>query len=257
MRALALPAALLLSFLLYLCFPKLSEYAASGIRRLYALLLPRFTRKDGAADDRPALAVFCLMLSGAAALIGAVHPIVSALICAALFPGLSILPQSAAIKDELDSGLYARDIPAYESRVRTACASLAPAFVSDVCAPLLLIALGTPLYLGTALGTAWLCLRALCSENRDAMRIVTLLLRPADAVMRAMMLLCSGVVGRNPTRTSGGRAKERLISILGIAGDETDTHAPMAGDIAQGVFLCCFAVVLLCVMLTFVLLAVC
>ena len=38
----------------------------------------------------------------------------------------------------------------------------------------------------------------------------------------------------------------RLLSILGIAGDGADTHAPMAGDIPQGIFLCGFASFILC-----------
>ena len=60
------------------------------------------------------------------------------------------------------------------------------------------------------------------------------------------MLLCSGAVGRNPLRTRGRGAQGRLLSILGIAGDGTDTHAPMAGDIPQSIFLCGFASFILC-----------
>ena len=60
------------------------------------------------------------------------------------------------------------------------------------------------------------------------------------------MLLCSGAVGRNPLRTRGRGAQGRLLSILGIAGDGADTHAPMAGDIPQAIFLCGFAAFILC-----------
>ena len=81
--------------------------------------------------------------------------------------------------------------------------------------------------------------------------------RPAWAVMRGMLLLCSCVVGRNPLRAHGDEPRALLLSILGIAGDGTDTHAPVAGDIAQAVFLCCFASALLCLMLTVALLPLC
>ena len=60
------------------------------------------------------------------------------------------------------------------------------------------------------------------------------------------MLLCAGAVGRNPLRTRGHGAQGRLLSILGIAGDGADTHAPMAGDIPQSIFLCGFASFILC-----------
>ena len=50
------------------------------------------------------------------------------------------------------------------------------------------------------------------------------------------------------------QAQTRLMSILGIAQDGTDTHAPVSGDISQGTFLCCFCAVLLCLVLTLLLL---
>ena len=69
--------------------------------------------------------------------------------------------------------------------------------------------------------------------------------------------LVYGKVGRNPLRIRADNAQQRLIRTLGIAGDKTDTHAPMSGDIAQGIFICSFASGLLCVMLTLVLLTLC
>jgi len=161
---------------------------------------------------------------------------------------------SGAVKRELDSGAYARDIPAYEALVRETCAALAPAFVAHVCAPLLLMAVGLPLRLSAALGWGFLALTAVSSENEQADRLLGLLIHPADAVFGFLLRLCCGVTGRNPFRTGGRGAQTRLMSILGIAQDDTDTHAPVSGDISQGTFLCCFCAVLLCLVLTLLLL---
>ena len=155
---------------------------------------------------------------------------------------------------ELDSGAYARDIPAYEALVRETCAALAPAFVAHVCAPLLLMAVGLPLRLSAALGWGFLALTAVSGENEQADRLLGLLVHPADAVFGFLLRLCCGVTGRNPFRTGGRGAQTRLMSILGIAQDDTDTHAPVSGDISQGTFLCCFCAVLLCLVLTLLLL---
>ncbi|MDO5300290.1 MAG: hypothetical protein Q4F18_12730 [Clostridia bacterium] len=257
MRILALPAALALAFCLYLPFPRAAELISRLLARLYGLVLRLFTRRDGRSDQMPALLCYLLLLAGVATLLGALHPAASAVLMAPLFAALSLLPQEAAIKLELDSGAYAGDIPAYESRVRAACASLGPAFANDACAPLLLCALGTPLYLGCALGWMYLGLRAVRDQNGLARRMAAPILRASDAVFCALMLLSSGAVGRSPLRTQGRGARERLLSILGISGDGTGTHAPMAGDIAQGIFLCCLCTVLLCLMLTAVFFLLC
>lgn len=249
MRILALPAALALAFCLYLPLPQSAQLISRALLRLYHLVLRRFTRKDGGADAAPALCAMLLLLGGAVTLLGALHPAVCALAMAPLFPALSLLPQCAAVKEEFDSGKYASDIPEYESRVRTACASLGPAFAFDACAPLLLCAVGMPLWLGCALGWVFLALRAVCGELPLARRLLAPVLRLSESVFCAMLLLCACAVGRNPFRTRGRGARERLMSILGIAGDGTDTHAPMSGDIAQGVFLCCLCIALLCFML--------
>lgn len=250
MRILALPAALALAFCLYLPFPRTAGLVSRLLAHLYGLILRLFTRRDGQSDRTPALLCYLLLLAGAATLLGAIHPAVSAVLMAPLFAALSLLPQAADTKLELDSGAYASDIPAYESRVRAACASLGPAFASDACAPLLLCALGTPLYLGCALGWMYLGLCAVRDRNALARRMAAPILRASDAVFCALMLLSSGAVGRSPLRTQGRGASERLLSILGISGDGTGTHAPMAGDIAQGILLCCLCTVLLCLMLT-------
>ena len=134
------------------------------------------------------------------------------------------------------------------------CAALAPAFVAHVCVPLVLMAVGLPLRLSAALGWGFLALTAVSSKNEQADRLLGLFVHPADALMKTLMLLCCGVTGRNPFRTKGRDAQTRLMSILGVAQDETATHAPVSGDISQGTFLCCFCTVLLCLVLTLLLL---
>lgn len=257
MRMLALPAALLLACCLYLPLPRAREAIARALDGLYALVLRLFTRKNGQTDDAPALLMYLLLLGGVSALLCAVHPLLSAVLAAPLFDGLAPLPQCARVKDELDSGKYAKDIPAYEALVRKTCASLAPAFVGGVIAPMLLCAVGMPLYLGCAPGWILAALMRRRADSPAADRIAKAALRISESVFCAMLLLCSGVVGRNPLRTQGRGAQDRLMNILGIAGNASDTHAPMAGDIPQGVFLCGFISVLLCAVLTLLGLALC
>lgn len=151
MRILVLPLTVLAAICLYLPLPRLAPRIRALFARLYALVCRAFTRKDGRVDERPALLVFLLLLGGLAALPGAVHPLLGALVCAPLMTGFSFLPSCVKTKAELDAGQCAGDIAGYEARVRETCASLAPAFVSGVYAPLLLLAAGTPLYLGSSL----------------------------------------------------------------------------------------------------------
>lgn len=257
MRIFAVPLALVLAACLYLLLPKASAYAKEGVVRLYALALARFTRRDGSVDEKPALMIFLLLLGGAAALLGAIHPLVAAVVMTPLFTGFAILPGCAKVKDELDSGAYSGDIPAYEARVRESCASLAPAFSHELMLPMILCCIGMPLYLSCALGYMGAALLVLADVNRTAERASVILRRAADAVMTAMLALCSGVVGRNPLHIKRRGAQARLMSTLGVAGDETDTHAPMAGDIAQGIFLCCFCLLVLCLMLCVVFFVLC
>lgn len=250
MRILALPAALLLGLCLYLPLPRAAQFIGRALTRLYDLILRLFTRKDGKPDQAPALLCYLLLLAGLTTLLGAIHPAVSCVLMAPLFTALALLPSCAAVKQELDSGACASDIPAYEASVRKTCAALGLSFAGEVCAPLLLCALGMPLYLGCALGWMYAGLCAIRGQSAMARRIAAPIQRASDAVFCALMLLSSGAVGRSPLRTQGRGAGERLLSILGISGDGTDTHAPMAGDIAQGIFLCCLCAALLCLMLT-------
>lgn len=256
MRILAVPLALCLAACLYMLLPKAAGYAKAGVLRLYELVLIRFTHK-GRADEKPALLVFLLLLGGCAALIGAIHPLMTAVVMTPLFTAFSILPGCAAIKDELDSGAYADDIPAYEARVRETCALLAPAFSRELILPLLLCCVGTPLHLDCALGCMGAALHVLCGARGIARRANAGLVRMSDAVFAALLALCSGVVGRSPLHIAGKGVRARLMSTLGIAGDASDTHAPMAGDIPQGIFLCCFCTVILCVMLCAALFVLC
>ncbi|MBE5800213.1 MAG: hypothetical protein E7321_09745 [Clostridiales bacterium] len=246
MRIFAVPAAVLLACCLYMPLPAARDFLFRLIDRAYAYALRLFTRRTGRTDDAPALLTFLLLLGGALALLGAIHPLVSMVLMAPAFTGLCVLPACARVKDELDSGRYARDIPAYESLVRESCMSLAPAFVVGVVSPMLLCALGMPLHLGAALAGAYTALHALSHRLPAAARISAAVHRVSERVLIFFMLLCSGAVGRNPFRTKGRDAQARLLSILGIAGDASDTHAPMSGDIPQGVFLCAFASAILC-----------
>ena len=250
MRLFAYPAALLLAFILYCAAPKCAELLARALQRLYAL----FMRLDARAPRKLAFPAFLLALMLAPFLLSLLHPAVESVLMAFPLFGLACIPRSGAVKRELDSGAYSRDIPAYETLVRETCAALAPAFVARVCVPLVLMAVGLPLRLSAALGWGFLALTAVSNENEQADRLLGLLVRPADAVFKALMLLCCGVTGRNPFRTGGQDAKSRLLSILGVAQDDTATHAPVSGDISQGTFLCCFCTVLLCLVLTLLLL---
>lgn len=255
MRALALPVAILLSLCLYIPFPALKEKFYHLLTRLYGGVMAVLENKQ--IDLRRALPVFLLITGAAAALTAALHPILSAIVMAPLFTFSAVMPACAAMKETLDSGKYSRDIPVYEANVRESCLSLVPAFLHGCFAPMLLLAVGLPLYVGAALGYAHAALFALREEDQRAARILAPIGRSADRVFSAMLMLCAGLVGRNPLRIHAKNTEERLIRTLGIAGDQTDTHAPMAGDIAQGIFVCSFAAGLLCLMLTLILMAVC
>lgn len=250
MRLLAYPAALLLAFVLYCAAPRLAELLSLALQKLYAL----FGRLDERSPRPLAFPAFLLALMLTPFLLALIHPAVEAVLMAFPIFGLARIPQSGAVKSELDSGAYSRDIPAYEALVRETCAALAPAFAAHVCVPLVLMAVGLPLRLSAALGWGFLALTAVSSKNEQADRLLGLLVHPADALMKTLMLLCCGVTGRNPFRTKGRDAQTRLMSILGVAQDETATHAPVSGDISQGTFLCCFCTVLLCLVLTLLLL---
>lgn len=246
MRIFAVPAALLLACFVYPIFPKASEYFELFLRALYGQALRLFTRKNGAADQTPALTMYLLLLCGVCALFGAIHPLCSLLLMVPLFTGLSVLPSCANMERELDSGKYVNDIPTYESLVRESCASLAPAFVSGICAPMLLCSLGMPLHLAAPAGYAYAALCALSSEYKGASDIAHRIQHITERILIFFLTLCSGAKGRNPLNIRGKTAKARLLSIVGIAGDNTDTHAPMAGDIAQALFLCIFSTAIFC-----------
>ena len=250
MRLLAYPAALLLAFVLYCAAPRLAELLSLALQKLYAL----FGRLDERSPRPLAFPAFLLAVMLTPFLLALIHPAVEAVLMAFPIFGLARIPQSGAVKRELDSGAYSRDIPAYEALVRETCAALAPAFAAHVCVPLVLMAVGLPLRLSAALGWGFLALTAVSSKNEQADRLLGLLIHPMDALFKALMLLCCGVTGRNPFRTKGRDAQTRLMSILGVAQDETATHAPVSGDISQGTFLCCFCTVLLCLVLTLLLL---
>ena len=247
MRILAVPAAILLACCFYLPLPALAARFADALRWLYRQTLRLFTRKSGAADHAPALYVFLLLLCGVSALLGALHPLAAALLMAPLFTGLAALPACVQAEHELDSGKYARDIPAYEALVRETCLSVAPAFVSGVAAPMLLCAAGMPLHLACPLGYVWAALCALEGKNPQAARAVLAVQRICERIFLFMITLCAGVTGRSPFSVRGKTVSERVLNIVGLSGDHA--HAPMAGDIAQAIFLCAFSCGVLCFVL--------
>lgn len=255
MRALALPAAVILSLCLYMPMPALEKKPFGMFVKLHSSVQTVLQNKQ--IDARHALPIALILLISVSALLSAVHPLLCAVIAAPLFTFSAVMPGCARAKEELDSGKYARDIPAYEAIVRENCLSLAPAFAHGFFAPLLLLSLGLPMHLGASLLYAYAALRALEDQDKRTRRPLADVNRAADKVFSAMLMLCAGLVGRNPLRIRADNAQQRLIRTLGIAGDKTDTHAPMSGDIAQGIFVCSFASGLLCVMLTLVLLALC
>lgn len=246
MRIFAVPAALLLACCIYLPLPKAAGLFDRALRLFYDQTLRLFARKDGAADAAPALWFFLLLLCGISALLSAIHPLAAMVLMTPLFTGLSALPGCARIKDELDAGKYARDIPTYEALVRKTCASVAPSFAGGVVAPLILCAAGMPLHIACPLGYAYAALRALHPDHAAAKRILVSAQQAAERVLIFFMVLCSGVVGRNPLNTRGRSAEKRLMSILGITGDHGDSRAPMSGDITQAIFLCFFSTGVLC-----------
>ena len=257
MRILALPIALLLALLLYLSLPGTGTFIAREISRLYAGFLRLFTRKSGKADEEIAFPVFLLVAGGFCQLVGGLHFAAAGAVMAPLFCAFSTLPQAARVKKELDSGALSSNIAEYEGRVRSVCAQLPPAFSTDLFAPILLVSLGTPIHMGCVLGGAYLAARSLCDTCAAARRLTAIVNRPVTAVTRAMLLLCSCVVGKNPLHAHGETLQALTLSILGIAGGMDDSHAPVAGDIAQVVFLLLFAAALLSLALIIALFAFC
>ena len=251
MRSLVLPTGLALAFVLYFALPAAYGALIGPLRALYARLLRLCTSKQGA--EVSALIAYAAVIILVIAFASAIHPVISALLIAPLFGALSRIPPAAAVKRGLDGGSHAGDVAAYEALVSDTCAQLAPAFAAEAFLPLLLCALGLALRLGGALGWAALGLRAVSSENRYARRVLAPLERAGERTLFALMLLCSCLVGRNPFRTKGDGVAARLLSVLGIAGDNTRVHPPMAGDIAQAAFLCCFCLCLLCLALALIL----
>lgn len=257
MRILTLPIALTLAACLYLALPAAADWVHEFVQALYTHFLRLFTRKDGKADEEMAFPLFMLVAGGVCQLVGGLHILLAGALMAPLFRAYALMPEAFKTKDHLDSGVFSRNIGEYDARVRSVCAAFGPSFVTDMCAPLLLIALGTPIHMGCVLGGAYLCARALSDRHPAARRMVALLSRAAWQVMRVLWHLCAGLVGRSPGHAHGEDARTLLLSILGIAGDADDTHAPVSGDITQAVFLCMFTIALLTLLLSIALFSFC
>ena len=245
MRIFTVPAAIFLACCVYMPLPAAADWPQRLLVRGYARFQRSFS--GSAKDDVHALLIYLLALCGVLTLLCAVHPLISMALMAPAFTGVHALPGCAQAKADLDSGKYARDIPAYESLVRSTCMSLAPAFAHGVIVPMLLGAAGMPLHMGAPLCMAYLAVWAI--DHPACVRITAALHRTGERLLVAFMLLCAGAVGRNPLRTKGNTPEARLLSTLNIAQGEAHARAPMAGDIPQGIFLCGLASLVLCFVL--------
>ncbi len=78
MRIFALPAALALSFMLYLPFPNVPKHLLSLLSALHNRMLPLFTFNDGKVDKPLAQGVLIFVIACAASALGAVHPLLAA-----------------------------------------------------------------------------------------------------------------------------------------------------------------------------------
>ena len=248
MRMLALPAALLLSAALYTLVPGTKTWLNQRLYALPGTIEQNIIKRHQTPDRISILFIYIAGLVIFPTLIGAIHPIATAIVMALLFTGFSPLPAAAKIKQELDSGKYIKDIPEYERQVLAACSPLGKAFALEVAAPMLLCALGMPMHLGCALGWVYVGLRAAREAVPAADQIVSPFERAGDGVTVFLFHLCAGLMGRNPLRIGGRGAGEKLMHILSLDG-EID-HAPISGDILQAMFLCCFSAALLCGLLT-------
>lgn len=253
MRLFILPAAILLALCLYLPLPKAAEWLAAALRALYGRAVSHCTKKSAKRPEDAALIACCICIFLITALISALHPIACAVLAAPLFMVWAALPACAQTKETLDSGAYERDIPTYENIVRSTCAALAGPFVSGMTAPMLLCAVGIPLHAGCAIAWVYLFLRSAHPRQRAPRLFVLLVRRASAAVTRAMLHLCSCAAGKNPLRARGDTPRTLLMNILGIAGDESDTHAPMSGDISQAAFVCILSSFVLGIMVSAVL----
>ena len=252
MRLFILPAALLAAFCFYLACPQADGVFLAPLHALYGKTRRLCAAKDGSIDEPFALSMFLFLVLLIPSALGALHPIVSVLLLAPTCSAPAVIRAAGKAKRDLDAGVYANNIPVYEALVRDTCSALAPAFVLHGCAPLLLAAVGMPLYMGCGLAWCFLALQAVKDELSQAGKLFAGLSKIADKALTGLFLLSCGLVGRNPLLTLGRGAQNRLLSILGIQQDETETHAPVAGDISQAVFLCIFCLVLLCLLVSLV-----
>ncbi|MBR5288136.1 MAG: hypothetical protein IKU34_06035 [Clostridia bacterium] len=248
MRMLALPAALLLGVALYTLVPGAKTWISQRLSALPGIIRQNIIERRKNPDDK---AILFLYLSGPvlfSTLLSLVHPVADALVMAPLFSFFALMPECFSAKRELDSGKYAKDREAYETRVVHCCEALGEALVPCLITPLILCAIGLPLHLGGALGWTYAALRLLEIKSPRLIRILALPDRMGNAVAMFLLHLCAGLFGRNPLRIGGEDAKETLMHLLGLQG-EAD-HAPIAGDISQSAFACCLCAFLLCLLLT-------
>jgi len=248
MRMLALPAALVLGAALYSLFPGARTWLSQRLRALPGIIEQNIIERHRNPDPFSILFIHIVGLIIFPTLISILHPVCAALVMAPLFTGFSLLPAAAKTKQELDSGKYVKDISMYERQVLSACSPLGQAFAFEVAAPMLLCAIGMPLYLGCAAAWVFTGLRTIREEFPAVQRFVSPIEHAGDAALVFFLHLCAGLVGRNPLRIGGHGAGEKLMHILSLKG-EVD-HAPISGDITQAVFLCCLCTFLLCALVT-------
>jgi len=248
MRILALPAALLLGAALHTLVPGAKTWINQRLCMLPGIIEQNAMKRRQHPDPFSTLFIYVVGLVIFPLLISILHPICAAIVMAPLFSGFSPLPAASKTKQELDSGSFSKNAAEYERRVLAACAPLGDSFAFGVCTPLLLCALGMILHIGGALG--WLYM-GLCAV-RETLPAAHKFLRPAEnageIAFTALLLLCAGLVGRNPLHIGGHGAGEKLMHVLSLDG-EID-HAPISGDITQAAFLCLLSTGLLCTLLT-------
>ena len=242
MSCLILPLALACAFLLYRPIPTSSNPVDAVLLFLRRKTLPYFR------EPLP----FMFVLSVAAALLGLLHPLVCALLCALPLRCFCSVQNAQQVKSRLDSGIHAGSPEAYESELLSALQDMTLAFSREGLLPVVLMALFLPLRLSPGIGM-FLLLQSLLPDA-PLMEVRTRLLSLTDRLLSALLVLCCGVVGRLPVGITGQGPFPRLVSILKLDMAHREDHMPLSGDISQGALLLGVCLCLTTLVLTLLLL---
>ncbi len=241
MFSLTLPLALVVAFILYRPIPTSSN-------PVDAVLL--FLRRKS-LSFLPEPLHFMLALSIAAALLGLLHPLAFALLCALPLRCFCSVQNAQQIKGRLDSGIHAGSPEAYESDILSALQDMTLSFSREGLLPAVLMALFLPLRLSPGIGM-FLLLQSLLPDA-PLMELRTRLVSMTDRLLSGLLMLCCGVVGRLPVGITGQGPFPRLVSILKLDMAHREDHMPLSGDISQGALLLgvclCLTVLVLTVLL--------